>query len=153
MQNASAERIWHHSAMDYPQETARALVSQMLEATGLEPTQLARRAGVTPSTLTRFLNKPVKHTLSVRTLMKLSAASGVPIPMGGVAPLPSKGRQEIVHDAKELSWLDLWREMGEERQAAALAFLVSIFPKKPEPDHVTHQDQLPNETDKTTIKG
>lgn len=49
----------------------------MLRATGLRPSELAARAGLAPSTLTRFLNSPVKHTLSARTLSKLSEVSGV----------------------------------------------------------------------------
>mgnify|MGYP001442394756 CR=1 FL=1 len=84
--------------MDEQQTATRELVERMLRATGLTPSELAERAGLAASTLTRFLNKPVKHTLSARTLAKLSAASGVPVPavvvgahVGRGAPLPSPG--------------------------------------------------------------
>ncbi|MBX9594311.1 MAG: helix-turn-helix domain-containing protein [Roseomonas sp.] len=66
--------------MDDQQLATKALVEEMLRATGLTPSELAQRAGLAASTLTRFLNKPVKHTLSARTLDKLSRISGVAIP-------------------------------------------------------------------------
>lgn len=64
----------------------RELVQQMLAETGLTLTELARRAGVSSTTLTRFMNKDVKHTLSMSTLGKLSVASGVSVPMGMALP-------------------------------------------------------------------
>jgi transcriptional regulator with XRE-family HTH domain len=45
----------------------------MVEQTGLELTGLARKAGLAPSTLTRFMNNPVNHVLSTTTLAKLAA--------------------------------------------------------------------------------
>ena len=71
--------------MDVHQEAAHAIVEKMMEATGLDATNLARRAKVAPSTLTRFLNGDVKHSLSLKTLTKLSQASGVPLPSSIVA--------------------------------------------------------------------
>ena len=68
--------------MDDQQAATKALVDEMLRVTDLDATNLARQAKVAPSTLTRFLNSPVKHSLSLRTLAKLSRASGVPIPGG-----------------------------------------------------------------------
>lgn len=64
------------------QAAVRELIRLMMDRTGLDATGLARSAGVVPSTLTRFLNKPVKHLLSARTLAKLSEFSGVPVPTG-----------------------------------------------------------------------
>jgi transcriptional regulator with XRE-family HTH domain len=69
--------------MDEHQKAARDLINRMLAATGLDLTGLARKAGVSPSTLTRFMNSPVKHTVSAKTLQKLSGATGVRITMGG----------------------------------------------------------------------
>lgn len=66
--------------MDSQQIAAKAIVEEMLRVTGLEPTNLARLAKVSPSTLTRFLGGNVKWSLSLRTLNKLSAASGVVLP-------------------------------------------------------------------------
>ena len=51
----------------------------MLEKTGWSIEKLAREAGISSSTLTRFLKGEVKHILSTRTLQKLSMASGVPL--------------------------------------------------------------------------
>lgn len=61
--------------MEIEQDIARQIVKEMLDTTGLSPTALARKAGLTPSTLTRFLNTESKHTLSYITLSKLARAS------------------------------------------------------------------------------
>lgn len=81
--------------MDADQAETRQLVKRMLRVTGLTPTELAHKAGVAASTLTRFMNKDaIKHTLSSRTLRKLSAASGVALPphlTGGKKLIPVVG--------------------------------------------------------------
>jgi phage repressor protein C with HTH and peptisase S24 domain len=59
---------------DSMQAGTKALVERALELTGWTPTEFARFAGLTPSTLTRFLYQPVKHTLSQRTVGKLLSA-------------------------------------------------------------------------------
>jgi transcriptional regulator with XRE-family HTH domain len=69
--------------MDEHQKAAREMITRMLDATGLDPTGLARKAGLSPSTITRFMNSPVKYTISTKTLQKLAAAAGVSITMGG----------------------------------------------------------------------
>ncbi|EHM01401.1 peptidase S24-like protein [Acetobacteraceae bacterium AT-5844] len=59
---------------DITRVATKALVERALELTGWTPTEYARVAGLTPSTLTRFLYHPVKHTLSHRTITKLLEA-------------------------------------------------------------------------------
>lgn len=77
--------------MDEHQASARALVEKMIAAANTDATGLARLAGLSPSTLTRFMNNSdVKHTLSARTLAKLSAASGVPVPLTMVEETPDE---------------------------------------------------------------
>lgn len=49
----------------------RELIQSLSSWSSLSPSEIARRAGLTPSTLTRPLNHPVKHRLSVPTLDKL----------------------------------------------------------------------------------
>lgn len=62
--------------MNRSQIATRAFVHKTLERTGLTATELARRAGLAPSTLNRFLNsEDVKHTLSARTLMRIAAVA------------------------------------------------------------------------------
>lgn len=78
--------ICNFAQMIEQQKAVRELVQRMLAETGLSLTELARRAGVSSTTLTRFMNKDVKHTLSVSTLGKLSVASGVSLPMGLALP-------------------------------------------------------------------
>lgn len=80
--------------LDDQQAAIRDVLRNMMEATGLDPTGLARLAGVSPSTLTRFLNQPVKHLLTARTLAKLSQASGVPVPAG--SPLIGPSERELL---------------------------------------------------------
>jgi transcriptional regulator with XRE-family HTH domain len=83
--------------MDEQQKATKALLERMLTATGLTPSELARAAKLTPSTLTRFLNSPVRHTLSARTLSKLSAYSGVAVPLGVLPALPPGGVPVVGH--------------------------------------------------------
>ncbi|MFM2092088.1 MAG: hypothetical protein RLZZ127_2577 [Planctomycetota bacterium] len=77
---------------DRHQEAARRYLQQVLEATGLDASTLARRVGLTPSTLTRFLNDPrTAHSLSARSLSKLADYSQIPLPreLGGMPPAPT----------------------------------------------------------------
>ncbi len=53
------------------QDETRRLVGAMLRLTGHSPTGLARSAGLTPSTLNRFMHRRVSHTLSQRTMLAL----------------------------------------------------------------------------------
>ena len=59
------------SAVSAQQEQTRALIRAMLTLTALSASALARDAGLTPSTLNRFMHQPVRHTLSQRTLLTL----------------------------------------------------------------------------------
>jgi len=71
--------------MDIAQETARRFVNGLLEATGWTPTALARRAGLVPSTLTRFLNSTsATHTLSDRSLAAIRTAAAKELGIGRV---------------------------------------------------------------------
>lgn len=55
-------------------EQTREQLKRALEVTGLTPTQLAREAGLTHATLTRFLNQPGKYNLSLSTMNKIHEA-------------------------------------------------------------------------------
>lgn len=71
---------------DRHREQVRAWLKKVLEESGLEGATLARRAGLAPSTVNRFLNDPkASHSLSARTLYKISQAVGIPLPqtLGG----------------------------------------------------------------------
>jgi phage repressor protein C with HTH and peptisase S24 domain len=71
---------------DLHRDAAIAYVDALVRETGLDLTNLARRAGVSSTTLTRFHNDPgYTNSLSARTLKKLSDATGVPLPasLGG----------------------------------------------------------------------
>ncbi|WP_337996206.1 XRE family transcriptional regulator [Oleispirillum naphthae] len=56
------------------QEGARNRIRLAMQITGWTSTQLARASGIAPSTLNRFLNQEVKHTLSVPTMAKIDDA-------------------------------------------------------------------------------
>lgn len=66
--------------MDTQQEAARRFVREILRVTGWTPSALARRAHIAHTTLTRFLNAEVGHTLSMRTIDKLRRAAEAEIP-------------------------------------------------------------------------
>jgi hypothetical protein len=53
------------------QEQTRRLVRAMMTLTGETASGLARAAGLTPSTVNRFMHRPVRHTLSQRTMLAL----------------------------------------------------------------------------------
>lgn len=81
---------------DLHRDAAIAYVDMLVRETGLDLTNLARRAGVSSTTLTRFHNDPrYTNSLSARTLKKLSDVTGIPLPPslggapGGTSPLPS----------------------------------------------------------------
>ena len=79
--------------MDPTIDATRDLIERMMEATGLDATGLARRAGLAASTLTRFMyNNDLGHTLSARTLAKLHAATGVPV----TVPVPAQASVPVV---------------------------------------------------------
>lgn len=80
---------------DLHRDAAIAYVAALVRETGLDLTNLARRAGVSSTTLTRFHNDPgYTNSLSARTLKKLSDATGVPLPANlGGAPGSMTGAQ------------------------------------------------------------
>ncbi len=53
------------------QEQTRRLVRAMMALTGRTASGLAKSAGLTPSTVNRFMHRPVRHTLSQRTMLAL----------------------------------------------------------------------------------
>ncbi|MBL8645340.1 MAG: hypothetical protein JNK21_15515 [Rhodospirillaceae bacterium] len=79
----------HHlqPAVSAQQEHTRNLIRAMLALTGLSSSALARDAGLTPSTLNRFMHQPVRHTLSQRTLLALMVATFRHMKARGIAAL------------------------------------------------------------------
>jgi phage repressor protein C with HTH and peptisase S24 domain len=74
--------------IDPHRDAAIAYVDMLVRETGLDLTNLARRAGVSSTTLTRFHNDPrYTNSLSARTLKKLSDVTGIPLPasLGGAS--------------------------------------------------------------------
>ena len=63
------------SAGEPQREETRKVVRAMMALTGMSASGLARAAGLTASTLNRFMNKPVAHTLSQRTMLALMTAT------------------------------------------------------------------------------
>ena len=77
---ASFAKMQAMTGIDPDQAAARRFVSEILRITGWSATGLARKAHLAPSTLTRFLNNEVGHTLSSRTISKLRQAAATEIP-------------------------------------------------------------------------
>jgi lambda repressor-like predicted transcriptional regulator len=114
--------------MDAEQKAARALVQAMLDKTRLKPTQLAKKAGLSASTITRFLSRDdIKHTLSARSLNSLAAVSDMILAFGGNSGAPERVGDPI-EDERELRWVQLWRSMSTETQDAVYASLSTVFP-------------------------
>ncbi len=68
-------------------------IESVLEKTGWSQTDLANRAGLDPSTLSRFLTKGRNgHALRMTTIKRISNASG--LPFGDVVPLQGMSERE-----------------------------------------------------------
>lgn len=99
---------------DWDQQKARSLIACLVSQAGLSPTEIARRAGLAPSTLTRMYPTPsVGYSLSPRSIAKIREAfpqlislfeidrnqmGNVSIPGAGAqhpAPLPLPSRHQI----------------------------------------------------------
>lgn len=99
---------------DWDQQKARSLIACLVSQAGLSPTEIARRAGLAPSTLTRMYPTPsVGYSLSPRSIAKIREAfpqlislfeidrnqmGNVPAPGAGQehpAPLPLPSRHQI----------------------------------------------------------
>jgi hypothetical protein len=80
-----------HLVMD-PREQTRAWVRGVLEHLKITPTELARRADIAQSTLTRFLYQPEHpHDLSRRTIAAIARVAGTePFTMPAAGPAPSE---------------------------------------------------------------
>ncbi len=68
---SSLQRPGDSEVMSAHQVQTRRLVGAMMKLTGHSATGLARAAGLTPSTINRFMHRPVRHTLSQRTMLAL----------------------------------------------------------------------------------
>lgn len=90
-------------------DEARAFLSRALEASGLKPFALAKRAGVAPTTITRPLNDPeFKFTPKPATLRKIAQAAGIELPRGLAVATPSPAAVEelpIIGPIQAGAWL------------------------------------------------
>ena len=83
---------------DTSQIVAKEYLEKVMRETGMSGAALARAAGLAPSTINRVLNDPsVKHALSLRTMLKIEKASGVPIPANFL-----KSRQSAVSNGSKI---------------------------------------------------
>ena len=81
---APREGNFHNGRMpvDDVKAAQRAYVQEICDRLNIKYTELARRAGVSPATLTRFMNdKRYKHALTAKTLHKIESATGVRAPV------------------------------------------------------------------------
>lgn len=72
-----------HTPQPSPGSALRAWIEQICDAAGVTPTEIARRAGLSHSTLTRFLNSPEpRHQLRERSIAAIEEAFGIRRPAG-----------------------------------------------------------------------
>lgn len=116
--------------MDKKRSAQQAYVRKAMEATGLDATNLARRAGLSSPTLTRFLNAPDgKFLLSVRTLSAIATVSGLPI---------SAEATGFVSVAPE----DIGERLNEAELSAITAEAVDLLKRLPRSDQVRYLEYL-----------
>ncbi len=73
----------------------RAYLLRVMTATGLTQTQLAHRAGLDPSTLSRFLSEERQgHTLRASTIRKIETTTGIPVSKDSAPPQPGFAESE-----------------------------------------------------------
>jgi transcriptional regulator with XRE-family HTH domain len=96
------------------QETARDFLRAAIQRSGLKPSQLAKKAGVAPSTITRPLSDPLYEFIpKASTLAKIAEASGEELPIiFRPAPdsfsMPSNAAEDVLpirYEAAAGAWL------------------------------------------------
>lgn len=126
---------------DQQLQAQRILVRRMLAFAHMDATNLARKAGVAPSTLTRFLNDPnVKRGLTGPTLEKLSKVVGFPFPIedpllpGDVVepaaetpPLSQPALNYVVEHLDQVRLLTLWEMLDASEKQAVLRYLKQLI--------------------------
>lgn len=127
--------------MDDRRAEQKAYVRAAMEATGLDATNLARNAGLSQTTLSRFLNAPNgKYLLSVRTLSAIAAVSGLPVPTEatGFVSTPPEILSESAEEAEKRSIAaeayEILRRLPRSEQLRYLEYL-RVDLKRKEEDH------------------
>lgn len=112
-------------------EAVKEVIRQMIKSAGVDdPTQLAKRAGLAHTTLTRIMSSEdgsgLSWTLSAKTWMKLSAASGVAVTFLGdqiLVPSPEPGDGDVVQKPIPSRLLRFWNMLGPEEQDLVVSFI------------------------------
>jgi transcriptional regulator with XRE-family HTH domain len=109
---------------DPEQRATRAWLYWVMDSTGLSASGLAHKAGVAVSTITRFLNKDVKHTLSARTIARIAAVTEPePSPLVAAALTPTD--VEILRRALKEARLVMRRDVPPEEHESTEAQIVA----------------------------
>ena len=104
-------------------QVVRAVLRRMIQAAGVnDPTQLAKAAGLAHTTLTRIMSDKegeiapdITWSLSAKTWMKLSAASGVPVTFLGeniIIPSAEPRDGDIIKQPVAMRLLEFWGDLG-----------------------------------------
>ncbi len=117
-------------------EATRTYIQAAAAALGVDNTGLARKSGVSPSTINRFMNGDTTHIPGMNTLTKVVDASGLPLPpeltghaVPGRPPPKSSG---IASDAESSLGAALAQYIQDQEweQAISLAELLLIAMRK-----------------------
>lgn len=127
MHTAPSFAMCEYAPMPDARTRTRLLIEGYIAETGLDPSTLARLAGLAPSTITRFLNSPEFTSIpTTRTLEKLERAvdlwrQSIHRRDAGSKPAPAEQLGRFVQEREELAWLRIWDEMdAADRQRAVL---------------------------------
>lgn len=111
------------------QEERRAYIRLIQARTGLSPTEIARESLLTPSTLTRFMNRKVDHTLSDVSLTKIRSRFGDdPQPTSSVS---RDSRLKGGAPSVKARLHGIIRDLDEPQALKALAVFEAIFLEQP----------------------
>jgi transcriptional regulator with XRE-family HTH domain len=99
------------------QENIEWWLRQAVKISGLSPGALAKKAGISPTTLTRLIYGRATHLPSWRTLMKIAAAANIPPP---AATSTSSSDVQRFDDEAEIRAKDLFHRLLTEEQRREL---------------------------------
>lgn len=89
---SAPEAAFVNAAMGTERQLVREFVERAATALDTDYTGLARAAGLSPSTITRFMKNPDAPILTTRTLGKIAQAANLPLPGGAVGSIPDQMR-------------------------------------------------------------
>lgn len=125
---SAPESAFINAAMTAERALVREFVERAAEAMGTDYTGIARKAGLAPSTITRFMRDTDAPILTTRTLGKIAQAAGIPLPSGSVGTAPDEMRLSVLRAVADALGIDISTAALSDREREWLAVVKAIPP-------------------------